>query len=103
MLFRSLAFDGAKEKTFTTIRNYFSGSSKNKKPLSFIGICRQRLETLFKDINNTSFLQALLTSENVKKLDASYVDTEVTVLTESVVIDKGRELFTNSIDIEYEY
>jgi hypothetical protein len=99
-----LAFEGLKDQEFTTIRNYFSGSKKNRKLISADGICRQTLETLFKDQANTEYLKSLLISDNVKRLEASYATpTDVTVVTDGVTINKGRELFTNQIQIEYEY
>jgi hypothetical protein len=98
-----LAFEGIKNVEFTTIRNYYTGSGKNRKPLAFIGINRQKLETRFKDINNAEYLKSLLISESVKKLEPSYATpTDVTIVTDSVKI-ANNELFTNQIDIEYEY
>jgi hypothetical protein len=98
-----LAFEGLKNIEFGTLRNYQTGAKKNRKPLSFTGINKQKLETRFNDINNTESLKSLLISENVKKLELSYVTpTDVTVLTESVKISNS-EMFTNQIDIEYEY
>lgn len=99
-----LSFEGLKDQEFTTIRNYYSGAKKNRKPISFFGICRQKLETLFKDQPNTEYLKSLLISENVKRLEASYATpTDVTVITDNITINKGRELITNQIEIEYEY
>jgi len=99
-----LAFEGIKDIEFTTIRDYYSSSKKARKPIKFTGINRQKIETRFKDMANAEYLKSLLISENVKKLEASYATpTDVTVLTDNVVIDKGVEFFTNRIDIEYEY
>lgn len=98
-----LAFEGLKDIQFSTIRNYHTGAKKNRKPLSFTGINRQKLETRFKDISNADYLKSLLISEAVKKMELSYATpTEVTVLTDSVKISNS-EMFTNQIDIEYEY
>ncbi len=98
-----LAFEGLKHQEFTTIRNYHQGTKKNRKPISFTGINRQKLETRFKDINNAEYLKSLLISEDVKKLLASYAaPTEVTVISDTVKIASS-DLFTNQIDIEYEY
>lgn len=98
-----LAFEGLKDIGFNTIRNYYLGSKKNKKPLSFTGINRQKIETRFKDMANADYLKSLLISEDVKKLEASYAaPTPVTILTENVKISSS-EMFTNQIDIEYEY
>lgn len=98
-----LAFEGIKDIEFATIRNYYSGSKKNRKPLSFTGINKQTIETRFKDINNTEYLKSLLVSENVGKMLPAYVaPVDVTVITDTVKISNS-ELFTNQIDIEYEY
>lgn len=97
-----LAFEGLKDQSYTTIRNYFTAATKNRKPLSFTGINRQKLETRFKDINNTEYLKSLLISESVKKMEPSYANpTDVTIITEGVKI-ASNDLFTNQIDIEYE-
>jgi len=99
-----LAFEGLKDEQFSTVRSYRAGANKNRLPLSFAGIVRQKLETRFNDINNTEYLKSLLISETVKKLNASAaLPTDVTIITDTVSINKGRELFTNQIDIEYEY
>lgn len=98
-----LPFEGMKDIEFTTIRNYIAGSKKNRKPLSFTGINKQKLGTTFKDLYNADYLKSLLVSDNVKKLEALYAPaTDVTVLTETVRISNS-ELFSNEIDIEYEY
>ena len=48
-------------------------------------------------------MKALLISETVKKLEPSYATpTDVTVITEGVKT-ASMDLFTNQIDIEYEY
>jgi hypothetical protein len=99
-----LAFEGIKDLEFTTIRNYYSGNKKNKKVLSLNGICTQKIETRFKDIANAEYLKSLLIAEDVKKLEASYATpTSVTITTDNVVINKGIELFTNQLTMEYEY
>lgn len=99
-----LAFEGLKSIEFSTIRDYYTSSKKARKPIKFTGINRQKLETRFKDIVNADYLKSLLISDNAKKLEASYATpTDVTILTDSVTIDKGREFFTNRLDIEYEY
>ena len=98
-----LAFEGIKDISFDTERKYITGSGMNKKPLSFKGINKQSLETRFKDINNASYLKSLLVSEDVKKLEPLYAaPTEVTITTDSVRISNS-EMFTNQLDIEYEY
>jgi hypothetical protein len=98
-----LAFEGMKNTEFTTVRNYRTGANKNRKPLAFFGICRQKLETRFKDMANAEYLKSLLISDTVKKLNPSLaLPTDVTVLTENVRITNS-EMFTNQIDIEYEY
>lgn len=97
-----LAFEGRKDKSTETIREYYAGIKKNRKLIQASGIRRQKLETRFTDINNTSHLEALLVADEVKKLDTSYGTTDVTVITDSVRIASS-ELFTNQIDIEYEY
>jgi hypothetical protein len=96
-----LAFEGIKDKSFMSIRNYYSGPKKNRKPLDFTGVCRQKLETTYKDINNAEYLAALLDSENVKRLELLYATAkDVTVLTDTVKTQSS-ELFTNPIEIEY--
>ena len=98
-----LAFEGIKDMSFDTERKYITGSGMNKKPLSFKGINKQSLETRFTDINNAAYLKSLLISEDVKKLEPSYATpTEVTITTNSVRISNS-EMFTNKLDIEYEY
>jgi len=98
-----LAFEGIKDINFDTVRKYITGSGMNKKPLSFKGINKQSLETRFTDINNAAYLKSLLISEDVKKLEVSYAaPTAVTITTESVRISNS-EMFTNKLDIEYEY
>jgi len=98
-----LAFEGKKDISFDTVRKYITGSGMNKKPLSFKGINKQSLETRFKDINNASYLKSLLVSEDVKKLESLYAaPTKVTITTESVRISNS-EMFTNQLEIEYEY
>jgi hypothetical protein len=99
-----LAFEGLKDQEFKTIRNYYAGSKKNRKPISFVGVCSQKLETLYRDQANTEYLKSLLISTNVKRLEVAYATpTDVTVVTDTVTINKGRELITNQIEIEYEY
>jgi hypothetical protein len=52
---------------------------------------------------NAEYLKSLLISDTVKKLNPSLAaPTDVTVLTENVRITNS-EMFTNQIDIEYEY
>jgi hypothetical protein len=98
-----LAFEGIKNISFNTIRNYYQGSKKNKKLLSAFGKNRQKIETRFKDMANAEYLKSLLISEDVKKLEASYATpTAVTILTEDVKISDS-DMFTNQLDIEYEY
>jgi len=98
-----LPFEGLKDQQFTTVRSYRTGANKNRMPLSFQGTNRQKLETRFKDINNTEYLKSLLISEDVKKLEPlNALPTDVIVITDTVKIS-GSDLFTNQIDIEYEY
>jgi hypothetical protein len=99
-----LAFEGIKECIFSTIRNFYTASKKNKKLTSANGINQQKLESRFKDMAYAQYLKGLMVSDLVKKLELSYAEpTEVTILTDSVVIDKGTEYFTNRLDIEYEH
>ncbi len=96
-----LAFEGIKLQEFNSIRNYYTGAGRYRKPLSLHGINRQKLETRFKDINNAEYLESLLMSETVKKLEPSFADpTDVTIITDSVRIASS-DMFTNEIDIEY--
>lgn len=96
-----LAFEGIKLQEFASIRNYYTGSGRNRKPLSFYGINRQKLETRFADINNAEYLKSLLDSETVKKLEATFATaTDVTIVTENIRI-AASDMFTNVIDIEY--
>jgi len=96
-----LAFEGIKLQEFRSIRNYYTGILKNRKPLSLFGMNRQRLETRFKDINNAEYLKSLLMSETVKKLEPLFVDpSDVTIITDNVKI-AASDMFTNEIDIEY--
>jgi len=98
-----LAFEGLKDQSFTTIRNYHSGAKKNRKLISSTGINRQKLESRYIDINNAEYLKSLLISDNVKKLEPSYATpTDVTIVSDTVQIASS-DLFTNQIDIEYEY
>lgn len=98
-----LAFEGIKDKSFSTSRDYYSGPQKNRKGVKFFGVNNQKIETRLKDINNAAYLEDLLMSENVKKMELSYATpTEVTVITDNVKTASS-ELFVNSIDIEYEY
>ena len=98
-----LSFAGIKKLEFTTQRNYFTGRNKNRKPLSFFGINRQTLETRFPDMPNADYLKSLLISSGVKKLEPSYATpNDVTVTTETINVGTT-DLFTNQIEIEYEY
>lgn len=96
-----LAFDGLKDIGFHTSRAYLSGENRNRKLISSKGFNRQRLETRFNNMANTQYLKDLLLSEQVKKIEASYVDTDVTVVSDSVKTANS-EMFTNNIEIEYE-
>jgi hypothetical protein len=96
-----LAFEGIKDIQYNTIRNFYTGSGKGKKILSIDGLNRQLIGTRFPDISKTEYLKTLLKSETVKRLDASYVTQDVTILTETVKISNS-ELFTNSLELEYE-
>jgi len=52
---------------------------------------------------NSEYLKSLMISEDVKKLEASYAaPTAVTIVSENVKTASS-EMFTNEIDIEYEY
>lgn len=98
-----LAFEGLKHQEFTTERQYYKASTKNRKPLDFAGMNLQKLETRFKDINNAEYLKSLMVAETVKKLEASYATaTDVTIVSDTVQIASS-ELFTNQISIEYAY
>jgi hypothetical protein len=98
-----LAFEGIKSLSFSTIRNYYKSAKLMNKPLSLTGICKQKIATRFKDINNAEYLKSLLISEIVKRLEASYAAaTPVTITTDSVVINQS-DLFSNTLDMEYEY
>ena len=96
-----LAFEGIRLQEFRSIRNYYTGSLKNRRPLSLFGMNRQRLETRFTDINNAEYLTSLLMSETVKKLEEDFIDpTDVTILTENIKIASS-DMFTNQLEIEY--
>jgi hypothetical protein len=98
-----LAFEGMKKIDFTTIRDFYSGIKKTKKPLSLTGINRQSLATRFKDMGNAEYLKSLLISEKVLKLEASYAaPTEVTIISDSVRISNS-DMFDNQIEVEYDY
>jgi hypothetical protein len=98
-----LSFEGLKNIEFATVRNYYSGAKKNRKLITASGMIRQKIETRFRDMSSSEYLKSLLISEDVKKLEAAYVTpTTVTVLTDSVRIASS-DMFTNQIDIEYEY
>jgi hypothetical protein len=94
-----LSFEGVKDLSYATSRNYYTSSTGVKKLISATGVVRQRLETLFKDMTGASYLKSLLTSELVKKVNG-YADSEVTVLTDSVKTDSDN-MFVNQIEIEY--
>jgi hypothetical protein len=97
-----LPFEGLTSIEYSTVRNYYLTSGKVRKPLSFLGINRQKIETRFKDMPNTDYLKGLLVSDNVKKLEPSYAEpTEVTIITDNVKINGGTELFTNRLELEY--
>ena len=99
-----LAFEGIKEISLNTIRSYYLNNKKTRKGISFAGIKQQLLETCFKDMTATTYLESLMISDNVKRLEASYAaPTEVTIVTDKVTETKGVEMFTNQITIEYEY
>lgn len=100
-----LAFEGMKDIQYTSIRNYYTGSKKGKKPLLFTGINKQSIATRMgpgiTDMANTDYLKTLLTSNNVKKLETDYNDTDVTIVSDTVKIANS-DMFTNQIDIEWE-
>ena len=97
-----LAFEGLKDIEYNTIRNYFNDSYKVKKLIKAWGVNRQKIESRFKDMAYAQYLKGLLTSENVNKLELSYATpTEVTILSDTVTIDKGTEFFTNRLEYEY--
>ena len=96
-----LAFEGIRLQEFLSIRSYYTGVLKNRKPLSLFGVNRQKLETRFTDINNAEYLKSLLMSETVKKLEPDFIDpVDVTIITDNVRI-AASDMFTNEIDIEY--
>lgn len=98
-----LAFEGLTDVQYVTERNYYKAYSRNRKGLSFRGFVREKIETLFKDMVKSEYLKTLLISDEVKKLEASYATpTEVTIITDAVRTDGGREMFTNTLEIEYE-
>lgn len=97
-----LAFEGLKSLEYDTIRDYYVLSNKTKKLTRAYGKNRQKIESRFKDMAYAQYLKGLMTSDVVKRLEPSYAtSTDVTILTESVVIDKGTEFFTNRLEIEY--
>jgi len=99
-----LAFEGITDIEFVTARNYYIASTNNRKPLYLTGKNRQTIETRFKDINNASYLRSLLMSYDVKKLEPLYATpTNITITSDNAIIDRGIEMFTNKLDIEYEY
>jgi hypothetical protein len=53
------------------------------------------------DMVNTDYLKTLLVSDNVKKLETDYSDTDVTIVSDTVKIGSS-DMFTNQIDIEWE-
>jgi hypothetical protein len=98
-----LAFEGLKNIEFTTIRNYYQSAKKNRKSVSLTGIGKQKVETRFKDIYNSEYLKSLMISDNVKKLELSYATpTDVTIVSDTVKISSS-DMFTNQLDLEYEY
>jgi hypothetical protein len=100
-----LSFEGMKDIQYTSIRNYRTGSKKGKKPLLFTGINKQSIATRMgpgvNDMVNTDYLKTLLVSDNVKKLETDYSDTDVTIVSDTVKIGSS-DMFTNQIDIEWE-
>ena len=97
-----LAFEGIKSLKFNTIRNYFTGIKKNKKPVAFFGVNKQIIETRFKDMYNADYLKSLLISTNVKKLDPTYDVYDVTITTDNIITGSN-DLFSNQLEMEYEY
>lgn len=98
-----LAFEGIKSIDFTTVRNYYQSQKKAKKPISFSGIIRQKLATRFTDMANSEYLKSLMISSDVKKMEASYAaPTPVTIISDTIKTASS-DMFTNQIDIEYEY
>jgi hypothetical protein len=97
-----LSFEGKTDINYETVRDYYKAVSGARKPLELTGFSTHKMETLYKDMANTAYLKALLIATDVKKLNASYVDVEATVITKEVKINEGRALFTNAIEIEYE-
>jgi len=96
-------FEGLNDIDFTTGREYYKTSTKNRKALLYEGVNRQKLETVFKDYAKTAYLKSLLMSETVKRLESAYATaTDVTVLSESATITK-QDLFVNQIEVEYAY
>jgi len=71
----------------------------------FTGINKQSIATRMgpgvNDMVNTDYLKTLLVSDNVKKLETDYSDTDVTIVSDTVKIGSS-DMFTNQIDIEWE-
>jgi hypothetical protein len=97
-----LALEGKTDVNYETMREYYKTVSGVKKPLVFTGFATHKMETLFKDMANAAYLKTLLLATDVKKLNASYVDIEATVVTTEVKTNEGRALFTNAIEIQYD-
>jgi hypothetical protein len=98
-----MAFEGMKDKTFPTIRNYYTGEKKNRKPIRLTGMYRQLIETRYKDSGNAEHLKSLMISESVKKLESNYITpVDVTIISDTVKIESS-DLFVNRLEIEYEY
>jgi len=96
-----LVFEGKKDVNHVTDRSYYKSATKINKLLSVSGKTKQFIETRFKDMNNASYLESLLDSDIVKKLEAIYATPiDVTILTESVKTASD-DMFTNPIEIEY--
>jgi hypothetical protein len=97
-----LPFEGLKDLEFNTIRNYFTGIKKNKKPVAFFGVNKQVIETRFKDMYNADYLKSLLISNDVKKLNSDYTVPDVTLTTDNIITGSN-DLFKNQLTMEYEY
>ncbi|TSA56910.1 hypothetical protein D4R42_02625 [bacterium] len=97
-----LAFEGKKDISYLTDRKYYKTSGKANRLLNVSGSNRQKLQTRFNDISNTTYLKSLSDSMDVRKLEASYAaPTEVSIISDPVKIEDS-EMFVNEIEIEYE-
>ena len=97
-----LAFEGAKDISVNSIRNYYTSAKKARRPLSYFNVYSQKLETVYKDMYNAPYLMSLYGSESVTRLELSYVaPTPVTVISDKAQISSS-DMFSNQVEIEYE-